>query len=747
MNTSRPVPNANAGSFRLKLFAAIMLVVSAITGAVLFFAQGQVTADAERELQREFGRDLAALHSTQKARLAVLAERCRALAKSVRIRAALEESDAADLYTNAEIELRDMLADGETRTELEPRTLRARFFRFLDASGAVVAPPRTDTMDELWEVQLGIQGTYDDQQTGFIVTKRGNDREELNEVIATPIVATNTGEVIGGIVLGFKPIELGGHRDDTGLRSGIWVNERLHLPSISRGAVTALAGEVTRAIAAPERAEAGFDVEMDGVPYLLFCKRLNPGSRYPPAFEVCIFPLAEMRARQNQLRWRILGAGALLLAGGFAASRYIASRLSAPVEKLAEESEQDRAQRKRAENELELTDAELLARNTELKTALSDLKSTQQRVIQQERMHALGQMASGIAHDFNNALVPILGYCQLLQLRPNLLADREKTTSYLEIIHTAARDAANVVSRLHEFYRSNRESELALPVDLSHLVEQTIQLTQPRWKDQAQGRGATVRIVTRLAGMPPVAGNESSLREMLTNLIFNAVDALPQGGTITISASQVDGAARLEFTDTGTGMSEEVRRRCLEPFFSTKGQQGTGLGLSMVFGIVERHGGSLDLRSELGKGTTFVITLPLHRSTAPAAAPPSRPEQSPSLNVLVVDDEPRVRELLRAALNADGHAVEVAEGGDEGLRRFAAGKFDIVVTDKAMPGMSGDQLAVSIKQRAPRTPIILLTGFGQFLDQKKMPFVDVLITKPIDLLAFRHAIATALKSI
>jgi signal transduction histidine kinase/CheY-like chemotaxis protein len=744
VNASRPLPNTKAGTFRLKLFGAIMLLVLGITGAVLVFAQRQVAADAERELKHEFGGDLVALHSTQKVRLAVLAERCRAMANSVRIRAALEESDAADLYRNAGIELRDILMDGETRSETEPTTLRAKFYRFLDATGAVITPPQTDAAVAPWESQLATPGMFEEQQTGYIVTKREAGHEELSEVIATPIVATNTGEVIGAMVLGFEPIELGDRRDEAGLKSGIWLNERLHLPSISRAAVTALAGEVTRAIATSQHTDEGMRVETDGRPYLLFCKRLNPGSHYPPAFEVCIFPLADTLARQEKLRWQILGVGALFLIGGFGASRYIASRLSAPVEKLAEDSEQDRAKRERAESELKLTDAQLLARNAELKKALDELRATQQNVIQQERMHALGQMASGIAHDFNNALVPILGYCQLLQLRPNLLADKEKTTSYLEIIHTAAHDAANVVSRLHEFYRPNRGGEVASPVDLKYLVEQAIKLTQPRWKDQAQGRGATVRVVSKVAVMPPVAGNESALREMLTNLVFNAVDAMPQGGTISITARREGETARLQFSDTGIGMSDEVRRRCLEPFFSTKGHQGTGLGLSMVFGIVERHKGSLDLQSEPGKGTTFVITLPFHRANSVAAASLPSPEKSRSLNVLVVDDEPRVRELLRETLHADGHTVDVAEGGAEGLRKFSAGTFDLVVTDKAMPGMSGDQLALAIKQRLPRTPIVLLTGFGQFLDKEKMPFVDVLITKPVDLLVFRQAIAAAL---
>src|SRR5581483_2372916 len=204
--------------------------------------------------------------------------------------------------------------------------------------------------------------------------------------------------------------------------------------------------------------------------------------------------------------------------------------------------------RERAEAALEVTNEELRARNAELQKALGDLEAAQQRVIQQERLRALGQMASGIAHDFNNALVPILGFCELLQLSPGVLNDRKKCLGYLETIQTAAKDAANIVARLREFYRANNTDEEFTSVDLRRLVTQAVNLTQPKWKDQSQANGVTIKLVTELAKVPPVRGDESALREVLTNLIFNAVDAMPEGGTITIRTRDQEDCALLEVT-------------------------------------------------------------------------------------------------------------------------------------------------------------------------------------------------------
>ena len=279
------------------------------------------------------------------------------------------------------------------------------------------------------------------------------------------------------------------------------------------------------------------------------------------------------------------------------------------------------------------------------------------------------------------------------------------------------------------------------------MVGQIADLTQPKWKGQALARGATIQCRTRAGVTPPVLGNESDLREALTNLVFNAVDAMPAGGVLTLTTSREDGFAIVEVTDTGVGMSETVRRRCLEPFFSTKGDKGTGLGLSMVFGIVQRHHGTVEIDSREGEGSTFRVRLPEHHPNLPA-----NPEEavdtrgSRRLRVLAVDDEPPVREILTHLLEGEGHHVVVASGAREALERCQEEAFDLVITDMAMPGMSGEQLASALKTLSPGLPVMLLTGFGAFLDPAKSADVDVIASKPITLEELRRGVAAALDS-
>jgi signal transduction histidine kinase/CheY-like chemotaxis protein len=391
--------------------------------------------------------------------------------------------------------------------------------------------------------------------------------------------------------------------------------------------------------------------------------------------------------------------------------------------------------------------------------AVADLKRTQSKIVEQERLRALGQMASGIAHDFNNALAAVLGFSEMLLADPDrAVADRERLLRYLGNINTAAKDAAGVVRRLRDFYRSREANEVFQLIDLGRLVKEAVALTRPRWKSQAQAAGATIAVKTEFGPLPPTAGNEAELREGLTNLIFNAVDAMPQGGTITIRA-RVDprgegregSAARavLEVIDTGIGMDEETRRRCMEPFFTTKGLQGTGLGLPMVYGIVRRHDGTIDIDSEPGKGTKFTIRLPIRTESGTQSG--SQPTQriDRRLRVLVVEDEDRVREALIGYLAEDGHSVESATNGREGLQKFHAGWFDLVVTDRAMPEMGGDELAVAVKQAARNTPVLMVTGFGDVMQAQgeRPPGVDTVISKPVTISALRAAVVKVMTGV
>jgi signal transduction histidine kinase/ActR/RegA family two-component response regulator len=380
----------------------------------------------------------------------------------------------------------------------------------------------------------------------------------------------------------------------------------------------------------------------------------------------------------------------------------------------------------------------------QLRAAHEQLKATQAQVVEQERLRALGQMASGVAHDFNNALAPVLGFTELLLLQPQKWGDTEHVRRQLELVHTAAKDAAQVVRQLREFYRKGDENEPLQPLDLEPLVHQVAALTEPRWRGQSLAAGITISLETQVEPVSPVIGDEAALREALTNLVFNAVDAMPRGGRITLRCgTRPDGQVEIELQDEGTGMTEEVRRRCLDPFFTTKGALGTGMGLSMVHGIAQRHSGSLEIESAWGSGTTIRLVLPGCPSQAPAvpASAPVQVEAAPErpLRVLVIDDEPAVREVLAAYLQSFGYVSETAVNGLDGLLRFRteaaiAVGFDAVVTDRAMPEMNGDTLARALKEVNASVPVIMLTGFGDVLSaQDERPDgVDEVLSKPVN---------------
>ncbi len=270
-------------------------------------------------------------------------------------------------------------------------------------------------------------------------------------------------------------------------------------------------------------------------------------------------------------------------------------------------------------------------RTQELGQALEDLQTAQRQMVQQERLSAFAEMAGGVVHDFSNALMTIIGYSDtLIREEGRGLDDKTTAREYLEIINRAGRDAAEVVSRLRDFYRPRDTADLFVAVDLNVIAEQAVLSTQPKWKKSLLANETAITVATELQPVSAVAGNPSELREILTNLIFNAVDAMPHGGKITVRTRMADREAIIEVADNGSGMTPEVRNRCLNPFFSTKGDRGTGLGLAMVFGIVKRHQGTLQIDSQVGRGTSFLISLPLFaegNQEAQEAVPTSQPSQ------------------------------------------------------------------------------------------------------------------------
>lgn len=392
-----------------------------------------------------------------------------------------------------------------------------------------------------------------------------------------------------------------------------------------------------------------------------------------------------------------------------------------------------------------LLEDEVRERTALLEQALHDLRSTQEQVVKQERLRALGMMAGGIAHDFNNALTMMLGYGELLL--PWLQqhgSPREQ--AYLNHIVAAAQDATHVVSRLSQFYRPAENNEIRVPVDLNEIAAQIISLTAPKWKGRSQAEGVQIEVQTELRDIPLVAANAAELREVMTNLIFNAVDAMPAGGLVTIGTTQLDDGVALTVTDTGTGMSESERERCLEPFFTTKGERGTGLGLAVVYGIIQRHGGTIEIASEKGVGTTFAIHLPATTAEREAAKPVTQ-RLDRTLRVLVVDDQEIICELIAEHLASDGHTTASAADGHEALELFRDGLFDLVITDQSMPMMNGVQLGAAIKAISPETPVVLLTGFGDEMLAMggHPPGVDLVLGKPVSHANLRRAIFQAME--
>ena len=386
-------------------------------------------------------------------------------------------------------------------------------------------------------------------------------------------------------------------------------------------------------------------------------------------------------------------------------------------------------------------------RTRELERAYNEIRLTQQTVMQQERLKALGQMASGIAHDINNALSPVVGFADLLARgEPGLTSNGKK---YLRYIQTAGEDIAHIVARLREFYRRRDQRDSLFSVNLNQLIQQVIDMTRPRWRDIPQGLGLTVEMRANLDPLvPEFVGIESELREALTNLILNAVDALPQGGKIEVRTRAVSlqaGSASdrapthvvLEVSDTGIGMDEKARKHCLEPFFSTKGRRGTGLGLAMVYGVIERHEGKIEIESEPGKGTTMRLVLPIRKAGTDRDIAAGEVTLQTPLQILCIDDEPMLRELLKDILESDGHQVKVTDSGEAGLTAFRAARgrgepFDVVITDLGMPYLDGRQVAKTLKSESPCTPIILLTGWGAFMkeDGDMAENVDGVLSKP-----------------
>jgi CheY-like chemotaxis protein len=340
-----------------------------------------------------------------------------------------------------------------------------------------------------------------------------------------------------------------------------------------------------------------------------------------------------------------------------------------------------------------------------------------------------------------------MGLSEVMLSDHHALDDRESVISMLETIHSAGDDARRIVRRLRQIYKE-QEPDYSL-IDLAAVTESVLSMTMSKWKAETHAKGLNIEIVTEFGDVPSIKGDASELREALTNLIFNAVDAMPAGGVITLSVKcEGKSAVLLEVSDTGVGMDADTAQHCIEPFFTTKGVQGTGLGLPMVYGIVQRHSGSMTITGAPGVGTTVRMQFPVPVDQKPlmddtvkdiAALPP--------LHVLIIDDESRSRDFISTMLKSDGHTTRLAEGGQAGVDLCRREQFDLVITDRAMPLMHGDVVAAEIARDRPAMPVIMLTGFGDIMQDKgECPDgVTRVVSKPVTRMDLRHVMAWSLQ--
>ena len=388
---------------------------------------------------------------------------------------------------------------------------------------------------------------------------------------------------------------------------------------------------------------------------------------------------------------------------------------------------------------------------TESRQSYRELQRAQEQLVQTEKLRALGQMSAGMAHDLNNVLAAVLGQAELLQMH----VGNPDAKNSLRTLEMAARDGAHIIRRLQDFGRQ-RPGRPSTPVALGAVVNEALNITRPRWKNEPEQRGVSIEIRTAVAHLPPVLGDDADIREVLTNLILNAVDAMPKGGSLEITGRVVESDSgsderqhwvEVYVTDTGTGMDEEVRRRVFDPFFTTKGVHGSGLGLSVVYAIMERHRGHIGVASVPGHGSIFTLRFQIARGDAPQPTHRGPPPTAVCRRILLVDDEPHVRATIAEMLRSAGHAVTEADNPMAGLERLAEHPVDLVLTDLGMPEMSGIEFAHAIKEKTPTLPVVLLTGWGNRSIGKDpmLGVVDAVLGKPVGLRELLSCVETCVR--
>src|SRR6184192_420324 len=580
MSSTVPARDKGIARFRTRLFTAMMLVVATLTALGFYLAQRKVTADAERNLQAIFQSELSSLHKLEELRHGALADRCNALAAKSRIHAAIEDNAIDLLYPSAKDELRDLMESEEPPPAQAAQWLHAKFYRFLDGAGAVIKPLNPYDVGELngdTEAQLALSELPDKQQIGYVLEKTQAGDRAIDEVIAVPIFSTDTGEVISALVIGFKPLEL--ENKHTGMKSGIWTNGHLHLPALPTASQTTLKGKVADALANSDQDESYFRVDAGGAPQLLFYKRLNPGSLFPPAYEICVYPLSYSLEELRRLRWQVSGAGALLLLGGFIASHLIALRFSAPVKKLALDSEENRAKRRHAEAALAST-AQELERSTrysadashQLKSPVTVLRVGLESLIERE----------GFKPEIYEELSVLLHQThRLTGVIEDLLLLSRMDAGHLQIAST--------------------------PVNLSQLVDE--------WLDDlsALPDSPDVKIEKEFTTGLFVAGEERYTSLIVQNLLENARKYNRPGGLIRVSASRACGSRNVVLKIGNTGRTIPPAENIFERFHhrsTPSAASGHGIGLNLARELARLHGGDLCLVRSENDWTEFEVRFP-----------------------------------------------------------------------------------------------------------------------------------------
>jgi len=377
---------------------------------------------------------------------------------------------------------------------------------------------------------------------------------------------------------------------------------------------------------------------------------------------------------------------------------------------------------------------------------ISERNELQRQLIHSEKQRALGLMSGGVAHNFNNILAGVLGHAELLAMRVPKGEGEQEIHNALEAIERAALNGASIVRRMQEFTRID-EKEVFTSVYLNEVVEESLSISKPKWKHEPEARGIHIGIRTEFGQIAPIKGSRSQLSEIMINLLFNAVEAMPQGGEISIRTWEEGGRAFLSVSDNGIGMSEETKERVFDPFFSTKGVQGVGLGMSVVHGIVRRHSGQIEIDTEEGKGTSFILRFPVLEDAEGKVSEETAPVRRTSARILFIEDEKDIQDIFSEISQAAGHQVCLASSGSEGLRMLEEGGFDVVFTDIGMPGISGWQVAARAKEIAPEVPVVLCTGWDVEMGDEQMEEcgVDFVVYKPFRMVEILDAVDKAVK--